>query len=211
MEISIVIPAYNEERYISNVLNSLKTNDIIKEIIVVNDGSTDNTSALAKAFTKKVYDLPQNIGKGGAMYFGAKMATSKYVLFLDADLINLQERHINELALPVIDGQFDMSIGVFEKGRATTDVAQFFAPFLSGQRCLSREFFLKVSNVETSRFGVEVALTRYAQKHNLRIKEVVLDQASHVMKEEKLGIVKGFLYRLKMYWEIAKNVRTGGF
>lgn len=51
-------------------------------------------------------------------------------------------------------------------------------------------------------------LTKFAAQHNLNVKEVILKELSHVMKEEKL-LIKGFTYRLKMYWEIAKNVAHG--
>ena len=142
------------------------------------------------------------------MLVGAKAAQSEYILFLDADLVGLRENHIKSM-LAYLKDNYDMIVGVFDKGRKTTDWAQVVAPFLSGQRIVKKELLFKISNLHISRFGVEVALTKYAAQHKLKVKEVVLKELTHVMKEEKLGLFKGFAYRLKMYWEIAKNVAFG--
>jgi len=97
-----------------------------------------------------------------------------------------------------------MTVGIFSNGRLATDLAQKVAPFLSGQRAIKRQLLLDIDGLEISRYGVEVALTRYVKKHNIRIKEIQLEDVSHVMKEEKLGIIRGFAERLKMYRDIVK-------
>jgi len=207
MLVSAVIPAYNEEKYIGQVLDVLITIPDLQEIIVVNDGSKDNTAAIVKSYPVNLINLKENIGKGGAMLMGARAARSDYILFLDADLVGLNAEHIYAMLSNIQD--YDMIVGIFDSGRKTTDLAQIIAPFLSGQRIVKKEHIFKISNLHISRFGVEVALTKFAAKHNLKVKEVTLKELSHVMKEEKLGLVKGFAYRLKMYWEIAKNVTHG--
>ena len=63
--------------------------------------------------------------------------------------------------------------------------------------------------MDATRYGIEVALTRYAENSGIRVKEVVLHDLTHVMKEEKLGFLRGFCARLKMYWEIVKSVKIG--
>lgn len=97
-----------------------------------------------------------------------------------------------------------MTVGIFEKGRAATDIAQKMAPFLSGQRALKRELLDRIPYFELSRFGAEIALHRFATDHNIPVRQVALPDLSHVMKEEKLGLWKGIFARGKMYWEIAK-------
>ncbi len=205
--VSIIIPAYNEEKTIENVVRVSKNISAVAEVIVVNDGSEDNTALLAEEAGAKVISLPTNAGKGGAMMVGVKNSVGNIILFLDADLIGLTEKHIQELLLPVLSKAEDMTIGVFGHGRLTTDLAQFFAPFLSGQRAVKREIIEHISDLDATRFGVEVALTRYSTEHNLNVREVELADLTHLMKEEKLGMIKGFLARLKMYWEIAQSVR----
>lgn len=211
MGVSVIIPAYNEEKYIGGVLSVLKEPPFITQILVVSDGSTDNTAKEAAAWGIEVLELEENIGKGGAMYAGLKEAREDVVLFLDADLIGLNSSHLTDLVLPILEDQADMTVGIFESGRLATDMAQFLAPFLSGQRCLRKEWLLQIEEISNTGFGVETALNHLAEQNNLRVMQVVMPGMSHVMKEEKLGLMRGLAYRLKMYWEIAKNVHTGGW
>lgn len=210
MGVSVIIPAFNEERYLSGVISPLKEIELISQIIVVSDGSTDNTVSIARQWGVQVIELENNIGKGGAMAIGLREAREEIVLFLDADLIGLTKRHIYDLIYPVYSDEADMSIGIFDNGRLATDVAQVIAPFLSGQRCLKKKWLEQLPNMVDAGFGVETAITIYAYQNNLRVKEVTMSDMSHIMKEEKLGFIRGFAYRMKMYWEIAKNVRIGG-
>lgn len=210
MCVSVIIPAYNEERYLGGVLSPLKEIRLITQIIVVSDGSTDSTVDVAKSWDVEIIELESNLGKGGAMAVGLRAAQEDIVLFLDADLIGLTVKHILDLITPVLNNEADMSIGIFENGRLATDMAQVIAPFLSGQRCLRKKWLNKIPNLEDAGFGVETALTIFAYQNNLRVKEVTMSDMSHIMKEEKLGFIRGFAYRMKMYWEIAKNARIGG-
>lgn len=210
MSVSVVIPALNEDKYLGGVISPLLGVEEITQIIVVSDGSTDNTVAVAKSYNVEVIELSENIGKGGAIAVGLKKTSEDIVLLLDADLIGLTENHIRQMIMPVIHNQADMTVGIFEGGRLATDMAQIIAPFLSGQRCLKKKWAEQIRNLDQTGFGVEAALTQFAQENNLIVKEVTLADMSHVMKEEKLGLVRGFAYRMKMYWEIAKNVRIGG-
>lgn len=210
MSVTAVIPAYNEEKYLGAVIRPLREVAEISQIIVVSDGSTDNTVQEALKEGVQVIDLPKNLGKGGAMAVGIQAAREEIILFLDADLIGLTPAHVRTIITPVIQAEADMTVGIFEGGRLRTDMAQVIAPFLSGQRCLKKKWLIKFQELADSRFGVEVALTNFANEHNLRVRPVLLPDMSHVMKEEKLGIVRGFAYRMKMYWEIAKKVRLGG-
>ncbi len=208
MGISVVIPAYNEEKYIDKVLEVVVQVPVLQEIIVVNDGSTDHTAEVVKRYPVKLINLPENMGKGGAMLKGAQEAQGEYILFLDADLVGLKTEHIDTLLSSGYQ-ELDMVVGIFDSGRIRTDLAQVVAPFLSGQRIVKKEHLFNINNLHVSRFGVEIALTKYAAQNNLKVKEVVLENLTHVMKEEKLGLVKGLAARMKMYWEIAKNATHG--
>ncbi|MGI6038198.1 MAG: glycosyltransferase family 2 protein [Limnochordia bacterium] len=202
---AVIIPAYNEEANLGHVLRSLADLEGC-QVIVVNDGSTDGTSRIAQSWGVQVIDLPQNIGKGGAMRQGALHTDADILLFLDADLLGLTTEHVYSLLEPVARGEADMTIGLFDEGRLATDLAQKIAPFLSGQRAIRRELLLDIPQMEKSRYGVEVALSKYAENKGLKIKKVVLKDCSQVLKEEKQGVWKGFGARLKMYWEILKSL-----
>jgi glycosyltransferase involved in cell wall biosynthesis len=205
--VSIIIPAFNEERNIRYVLEPLCTIKDVGEVVVVNDGSTDKTSETARALGVRVIDLPQNRGKSHAMWTGLNSTSGDIVLFIDADLIGLKPEHVRALYTPIEDGLADMTIGVFSCGRGFTDLAQKLTPFLSGQRGAKREFLMSLDKEEwISGYGIEIALTRHAKESGLQILEVPLENVTQTVKEEKMGLAKGMKARLKMYWEIAREI-----
>ncbi len=206
--VSVVVPAYNEEETVGDIIRVLISIQQIGEIIVVCDGCTDDTPKMAvEAGADIIIEMPRNVGKGGAMMVGVRKAKNDVILFLDADLIGLTPDHVISLIEPVILNKADMTVGVFEKGRVATDFAQTVAPFLSGQRAVRRKLLENMSDLDAARFGVEIALTRFAVVNNLKVVEVVLSDMSHRMKEEKLGFIKGVASRIRMYWEIAQYMR----
>ena len=207
MKVAAVIPAYNEARHIARVLRPVVRSTAVHEVVVVCDGCEDNTAAVARRFPVRVVELPENVGKGGAMMAGVRATDAPVILFLDADLVGLRYSHIRDLVEPVVRGTADMTIGIFDHGRLATDLAQRLAPFLSGQRAVRREILEQIPDLEHTRFGVEVALSRYAEKQGLRVVKVPLPGLAQVMKEEKAGLWRGFRARMRMYWEILKSVR----
>lgn len=207
MKIEAIIPAFNEEKTIGNVLGVLKDVDIITRIIVVSDGSTDGTAFIARSMGVDVIELADNLGKGGAMKKGLENCCADIILFLDADLVGLRKSHVIKLLEPVMACRAEMSIGVFKGGRLATDLAQKISPFLSGQRAVKRSVLENITCMEETKFGIEAALTIYAEKCNLRVEEVELIDMTHCTKEEKLGLIRGFAARLKMYYDILKCLR----
>ncbi len=205
--VAAIIPAYNEEVTVGQVIDVVRDCHLVDQVYVVSDGSTDKTVETASAFEGvEVIELLQNRGKGGAVKAALDNSDQGVLLILDADLIGLTEEHVKSLLRPVLDEETVITIGQFEKGRVVTDVAQKMAPFLSGQRALKRELLENISDLDLSRFGIEVALHRYMEENDIPALSVQLPDLSHVMKEEKLGFRKGALARLKMYGDIIKYV-----
>lgn len=91
-----IVAALNEEKNIGNVLKVLLNSDVIDEVIVVDDGSTDKTADISRGEGAKVISLPKKggSGKGNAMVQGVKNTDAEVVSFFDADLIGLTEDHI---------------------------------------------------------------------------------------------------------------------
>jgi glycosyltransferase involved in cell wall biosynthesis len=207
MLISAIVPAYNEEDTVEGVISTIRASGLVDEIIVVSDGSSDKTAALARKSGAHVLELPHNHGKGGAIKKGFEVCSGQVILLLDADLIGFRTEHIAKLLAPVLDDNCDMSIGLFNSGRLATDLAQKISPQLSGQRALKRELLDSISNIEDTGYGIEMALTIQAEKQNCRVCEVFLEDLTHVTKEEKLGLARGFLQRIKMYWQIVRGAR----
>lgn len=211
MEVAAIIPAFNEEKTIGSVIKTLKQSKDVHRIIVVSDGSEDGTVNSALQYDEvEVIELLDNRGKGGAVKAGLDRCASEIILILDADLIGLSVKHVEALLKPVREESALMSVGIFEKGRMATDIAQKMAPFLSGQRALKRDLLEGISDLDLSRFGIEVALHQHVEDNDIETAVVQLPDLSHVMKEEKLGFWKGVLARAKMYWEIFKYVARIG-
>ncbi len=207
MLISAIIPAYNEENTIMGVIDVLKKAENIDEIIVVSDGSRDKTAVSAEKCGVKVIRLTENMGKGAAIKAGLENCSGEYILFLDADLIGLTTKHINKLLEPILNNDADMTVGIFNNGRFSTDLHHRISPYLSGQRVVKRTILDGISNLEITGYGIEIALTKYVEKENIKVKEVILDDLTHVMKEEKFGLIRGFGQRLRMYWEVYREAR----
>src|SRR3989338_10301834 len=110
-KISLIIPAYNEAKQIGRVLKTVKNHPLIGEVIVVNDGSTDETSKEVKKYRfVKLIDLEKNSGKAYAVKKGVSKAKNDIIMLLDADLINLKKENITQLGLPVIEGIADITL-----------------------------------------------------------------------------------------------------
>jgi len=121
VKLSIIIPAYNEGKTIHNILNLIAQveliNNIEKEIIIVNDFSTDNTEAAVKryitenpAMDMRYYAHATNMGKGAALHTGIQKATGDYVIIQDADL-EYDPAEYNVLLAPVVRGFADVVYG----------------------------------------------------------------------------------------------------
>ena len=206
MNVSAIVPAYNEAERIPAVLSPLKQATKVDEIIVVDDGSTDGTAEVARRLGAQVIELPRNLGKAAALEQGVSRAKNDVFLFLDADLVGLRPDHADRLIGLYDEKQLDMIVGVFKNGRLNTDIAHSIAPYLSGQRVLHRTLWNRLKKSGRLEFGVEMALTKLSLKENWREERVFLEGVTHVMKEEKRGFSKGLRERLLMYGDILRSL-----
>jgi len=166
--ISCIIPAYNEEKTIAGVVKVCLKVPQIKEIIVVNDGSRDQTLKKLQPLKCKIkiISYSQNQGKGYAVAQGIRAACYPFLLFLDADLINLKPHHLYSLVQPVLNNQVDMTIAV---------AVSFYNPYyrswpLSGQRCLKKNLLIEsIKKIEKSGYGLETLLNEKLKKKRVAV------------------------------------------
>jgi polyisoprenyl-phosphate glycosyltransferase len=204
-----IVPAYNEGRRVLPVLDVLAAAPSVDGIIMVDDGSVDDTFAVASQHPAvaqgklRVVKQEPNQGKGAAMQRGADEAEDADVLlFLDADLIGLSVAHVESLLAPVKSGEKVMVLGVFRGGNFWTTLAQILAPNISGQRAIRRDVFLQVPCLVEARYGVELAITSFVMGEGLPMTDVVLKDVSHPTKERKLGLWRGAQARVRMYQQM---------
>ena len=201
----VLIPALDEAGTVGSVVRIARA-AAIGAVVVVDDGSSDDTSGAARRAGATVHRLPKNLGKGGAVAAGAQAREEEVVVLIDADLTGLRPAHLRALAGPIIAGKADMTRGVFTEGRWSTTAAQHLAPQLNGQRGVLRERLLEVPGLAESRYGIEVAITEHAKEAHWTTLDVPLRGVSQVMKEEKRGFLRGLTVRLRMYFEILRQL-----
>jgi len=205
MGITAVIAAYNEEQTVAEVLNALTRSPRIDEIIVVSDGSTDRTVDICRSFEGvRTISLRENHGKGFAMHIGVGHASNDVFFFVDGDMLNLSEEHIDSLITPVVTGQCDMNVGVRNRGAIKNflHLKAGLGPVLSGIRVMHRDVFERVPAQYQKRFKIELALNYFCARAGLTQFETVIRGLGHVTKERKRGIGAG----LNSRWAMVKEV-----
>lgn len=206
-KVSVVIPAFNEEKSIIHVINTVKKVASISEIIVVDDGSVDDTyNLVSKCDDVLLLRHPNNKGKGSAMKTGLKKVTNDIVLFLDADLSEINQYQIEAILKPILDGEADITKTKFkrEAGRVTELTAkpllQFFFPELNFDQPLSGQFasiksFLDRIDLEHD-YGVDIGIVLDADAQGMRIQEVDIGNIVHEMSTlQELNIMANEVVR----------------
>lgn len=180
-----LIPAYNEEATIADVVRACQHCPYIKETIVIDDGSVDQTSAIASSNGAYVIQLKKNSGKAMALFTGAQNATNDVALLLDADLVGFHPIHAFRMITPVLVSSHVSTLGIFSNGRMLTDLAHHITPQLSGQRCMPTSVLLSLKNKSDVGYGIEISIHRKLKELQYDIVKIKLDHVTHVTKEEK--------------------------
>lgn len=209
--VSIVIPAFNEARNIVTTIEGIASQGEF-EIIVVNDGSIDDTSDRAMRAGAIVVELPVNSGKGKALETGLGKTSGEVIVFLDADLLE-SSSEVTKLLEPIVTGLADVTIARFSrpsekpagfgltKGLARIGIGlvtgmAFDSP-LSGQRAMRKEVLSDLLCFEQG-FGVEVGMTIDLVKAGHRVIEV----DTNMSHDETGRNLKGFLHRGRQFRDI---------
>ena len=190
-KVSVIIPAFNEEDTVAQVVEVIKKVSFIDEIIVVNDGSSDNTESQAIKAGARVINHDFNKGKGEALNTGYREAECDIIAFIDADIYNLTSAKVEAMIKPILMGKTDITKTKFSRasGRVTELTAKpllnFFFPEISFEQPLSGQFAarkdaLKKINFESD-YGVDVGIVIDADVLGISITEVDIGAIEHDM------------------------------
>ena len=219
MKLSVVMPAYNERRTIREIVGRVLSVDlgaIEKELVIVDDGSTDGTRDLLKEMDGKngvrVLFQPRNMGKGAAVWTGMRASTGDVVVVQDADL----EYNPTEYALllgPILEGKADVVYGSRFLGsphghrvlyfwhtvgnRLLTLMSNVFTnlnltDMETCYKMMTREVVDRL-DLESKRFGIEPEITCKVSRMRARIFEVPISYSGRTYEEgKKIGLKDAF-------------------
>jgi glycosyltransferase involved in cell wall biosynthesis len=205
--LTIVVPVYNEVKTIREILSKINSVDIDKEIIVVDNYSTDGTRQVLQDLLKKkeinnikaIYHS-YNKGKGTAVREGIREASGEFVVIQDADL-EYDPGEYSKLLSPLLEGQTDIVLGArFTVGHSGLALHRLGNKFLT--RLLNALFGVNINDYATcykmarksvflsldlksTSFDIEAEIVCKAVKHHLRIKEVPISYYPRSYSEGK--------------------------
>ncbi len=235
--LSVVIPAYNEEKRIKKTLldvdKFLSAQNYSYEIIVVDDGSSDGTVKLVKNIGRdvenlRVIDNKENHGKGYVVRQGVMEAKGKYRLFMDADNATTIDQVQN--LLPFFNEGYDVVIGNRDLEESQIkkhqpfykellgDVGNLLIQILAvpgikdtqcGFKCFSAEFVEKVfPKLKVDRWGFDIEILALAKKYGHKIKTVPV---IWINDEESKVSIGGYVNTLKELFQIKWNMMSGKY
>ena len=208
-EVSCILPFYNESRHVVQVLEELVKLPCLRQIICVDDGSTDDSVAkIIEHFPHlpqlQLIKLDKNVGKTDAVKTGLAQAKFETILLFDADLEHLRAEEVQASYQFFIDHQLDMLI----LGRTCPN------PILRASRVeivISGDRWLKKTDLETifasftfKRFALEAVINYYMQHQHKKL-GWYQTTAQNTFKHRKYGFIEGLILSVKEAIEIFAN------
>lgn len=202
--IDVVMPARDEATTVAANVAAARGCAHVREVIVVDDGSSDGTGDAAAAAGAKVVRRDEPAGsKAHAMALGLASTDAPAVLFVDADCTGLTAAHLDAVCRPFLDGRAVMSLGTFDYGPALNWLVLRLPP-LSGERVVPRWVFEAIPRDKLDGYTIEVRINEVIAEGRLPTVARVMPGVFHRTKRVKFGRLDG----LRRTWWMYRDLLT---
>jgi hypothetical protein len=210
--IDVVVPARNEAATVATVVEACRLCPSVREVIVVDDGSIDDTAERATAAGAKVIDRGDATGavggsKAHAMEAGVAASDAAALLFVDADLLGLTADHLQDVCRPFIEGSATMSVGWFDYGAWNPLVLRL--PPTTGERIVPRWVFEAIPPEKRDGYTIEIMINEVIAEGRLPTTARIMHGVTHRTKRQKLGRLEGSWRTWEMFWTLLSLPLTG--
>ena len=205
MVVDCVIPARNEEPTVAAVVEVARACRFVRDVIVVDDGSSDATATEAERAGARVVRRPPSAptvgSKAHAMEAGVDASIgSEAILFVDADVLGLSVEHLDAICEPVVQRRAAMSLGTFDYGLWNPLVLRF--PPTTGERIVPRWVFDAIPPWKRDGYTIEIMINEVICEARLPTVARVMQGVTHRTKREKFGPVEGWKRTWRMFWDL---------
>ena len=201
MHFDVIIPARDEAPTIGDVIRAASAASQVRRVIVVDDGSRDETSVLARQAGAEVIASRGNGSKALALATGVEHATAELLVFFDADILRAGPQHFESLVAPVASGAFAMCCGIIDYGPFRNPIFLRLPP-ITGLRAMRRSVFQAIPPSKLNGFQIEIMINEVIARGEMRSAIRVLEGVGHRSKVDKLGRITGTRAHLAMTAEL---------
>jgi glycosyltransferase involved in cell wall biosynthesis len=212
-----IIPFYNEEERVITVIQKIANVKQFDKIILVNDGSQDNSLQLVKTFVAQhkdkhihIVSYTKNKGKTNAIKEGLKQVKTEYICMFDSDLKNIKIQEIIHMIKHIFDHP-EIDMGIMRRIRAKRYIKLLYRELiLSGQRILKTQDLHNVFQQPCEKYQLEVAINTYMEIHKKTVVRYPFS-GENSQKSQKRGIINGRKRDINMFRDIFKYQGIRGY
>lgn len=200
MTTDAVVPARNEAPTVAAVVEACRRCSYTRDVIVVDDGSSDATADNARAAGAKVIrrDPAEAGSKADAMHAGVQSSDAEAILFVDADCLGLTAGHLDDICGPFMEGRAVMSLGFFDYGVWNPLVLRL--PPTTGERIIPRWVWDEIPAENRKGWTIEIMINQVIAERRLPTVARIMQRVTHRTKRQKFGVLRGYRETWRMFW-----------